>query len=172
MDLLVQYAAQEWAFVKEAPVAALVLVLLVGSITFAAQEWRYGALRDRLEQAKEKARPSSSERPVTPNMPLAKVLMWIAASDWARGNRSVTSERAARELIDKLHLQRLTAFGRDKSKGGPVPIPHDFWNGLEIERTRGEALDRKTQEAQYFDLQFDMDRVEALWPRKVRRPGR
>ena len=100
-----------------------------------------------------------------PNATLKRVLRWIADSVWAEQHDKITREIVERELIDKLHMARLSAFGRRSPTSIIEPIGYKQWAAYVVDADAGTALVPGNR-PDYYDLQFDFDHVTHIWPHK------
>ena len=115
------------------------------------------------EKAANRAKAGEPSQPSgTPNVSLVWAVNHMKGSVWAEEN---TADDAAiiRELIDKLYLRELSAYGRIGHGGPPGMILWKLWASLTLDINTGNAF-IPGGAPMYFDIQFDRDYVRSLWP--------
>lgn len=107
--------------------------------------------------------PTEIRQPMgAPNITLETAYDVIDDSAWGQQFGRLTSEIILQELRDKLHMRRITAFGR-KTAGAPLePIPARAWKRLRLDKTKNAAVDHRGRAA-FTDIQFNGDHVRARW---------
>jgi hypothetical protein len=98
----------------------------------------------------------------SPNINLPNAMTIVMHSTWAEQHGAKVPD-ALREMADKLSLHKLTAFGRRMPDARIEPIPHKRWASLEVSLSHKAAVDAKTKEVAFHDLQFDSDYVNGVW---------
>ncbi|WP_395671395.1 hypothetical protein [Phenylobacterium sp.] len=187
-EIIEKHAASEWRVLTEAPVAAVLLLLIAGVVVFFWQEHRYAGVRDRIEARDEriarleadlKLRPEPQalkpavslidESPGelfqpdgSPDTKLSKVCEYVLrGSYWASQHRPSGPEML-QEIRDKLHLRRLSAWGRREVGGSIERIPWQQWSKLSLVPSQAAAMSDSGQVA-WHDVQFEMQQVWAIW---------
>lgn len=98
-----------------------------------------------------------------PDVGLAQAYNIVARSIWAEDHKP-SPEAILREVRDKLHMHKLTAFGRREPSAPIEPIPPRMWAGLEVDPKRQAAVTLGAGEVAFHDLQFDQSYVRNAWP--------
>jgi hypothetical protein len=98
----------------------------------------------------------------TPNVDLHTVYGHMVDSVWANNHRH-EDENIDQELRDKLHLRRLPVFGRVAVGGALNELTADAWETVRFDPDTGCAH-APSGEPTYFDIQFDLNDVNRVWP--------
>jgi hypothetical protein len=97
-----------------------------------------------------------------PDTRLANAFGYLTTTEWGR-DHGADEGSIDREIRDKLHLDLLTAFGRVGERGSLNPIEVDIWESVSLNPQTGNA-ETEDGHVMYFDLQFSMKELRALWP--------
>lgn len=98
-----------------------------------------------------------------PNTRLIPAFEYVGQSTyWASQNKPKPAD-VLQEMVDKLYLRQLTAWGRRVPDGGMEPIPGNYWAALKLNPGTGNAhTDDGT--SIFFGIQFDQDHLYQVWP--------